>query len=131
MIEIVRKYNENNFFPSDEAFRKAIRRAIEIKLPKVEWDREKVMALIEGCKEQFGEPVFITGYGGEDFKYDNKPAVVFECRGGKGPEMSALLTNVPEDKFIEMKNRTGDWRFLAMEFDPEKYEKLAKLPVIF
>ncbi|MHA1667581.1 MAG: hypothetical protein ACTSUR_02890 [Candidatus Heimdallarchaeaceae archaeon] len=128
-VAIVRKYSDKDFFPTEEEFRKTLRRVVQFHVPKVEWTPENVMKLITGCRLQEGIPQFRTGYAGEDFSYDNKPAVLFVCWGGRGPEMSALLTNVPREKFEEMKRRSGDWHFLAMEFDPKKYEELVRLPV--
>ena len=116
--------------PSEVDFRRNIEKYIKEHTRVVEWNPENVMKLIEGCRGTFGIPHFMTGYAGIDFEFAGKKAVLFKCVGGTGEEMTTLIVGVPNNVFSEMKERSGDWHFLAIRFDPLKYEELVKLPVI-
>jgi len=121
---------ERKMIASEVEFRKNFERHVKENANIVEWTPENVMKLIEGCRETFGIPHFMTGYAGMDFEFGGKKAVLFKCVGGAGKEMTSLVVGVPNDVFSEMKERSGDWHFLAIRYNPVKYEELVKLPVI-
>lgn len=119
------------FFPSESIFRKFFREKILQHKPAVEWNKENLEKAIEGCRADGGIPMFLTGYAGEDLKIGNKKASLMKCWGGRNGFKSVLFYDVPEEDFKTMKERSGDWHFLAIKYFPEKYKDLVeKYPVI-
>ena len=105
---------------------------IETHLPRVEWSEDAVVDAIVSCRLiDKGVPMFRTGYAG-DFEIDGKPAVMFICWAGKNTDAgrSVMFVNVPEDVFEELKNRTGDWRWLMERYAPSLLSSLEEASVV-
>lgn len=117
-------------FDTEELFRKFFKQKILQTKPVVEWNKENLEKAIEGCRADGGIPMFLTTYAGEDLTIGGKPASLMKCWGGRGNFSHVMFVDVPKDDFKVMKERSGDWHFLAVKYFPEKYKKLLNYPVI-
>lgn len=115
-------------FPTEEEFVRVLRGVITVHLPREKWVPDKVVEYIRGCRMSGGIPMFKTGYAGQEFREDSKPASMAVCWGGTNGG-SKMFTDIPEDIFSEMKAKVGDWKWLLSKYAPAEVEKLKGIPV--
>ena len=85
------------------------------------WDPKKVFEWMEECVEQKGFPEFRVRYR-DDYGvfYRGKPAVYAICWGRFDRVPTVVFYDVPDETWLEMASRKGDWEFLLEKWKEEK-----------
>ena len=91
------------------------------------WSPEKEIAKGLACRRQEGLPMYVARFAGRPLTFDGRPAFMMKCWGGRGPEITTIFFDVPEEELRDINENTGDWHRRLERFGTEEQKRYDKM----